>query len=111
PEVEDALAFRTAREEKIDIDYVRDGNEIALLLAGRKTAAAFKKPRPAIPPELAIQLVDHGSHAPLVRFPRSVHVEVAQACDGARSRWEDRTNMVVKDKFGLAVQVQRSLVL
>src|SRR5258706_12918831 len=95
----------------MDVDDVEDRNEIAALLARRKTAAAFKKARAAVSPELAIQLVDHRRHASFICFPRPINVEVAQARDGARNRRQNRPDVIVEDQFGAAVEIEWSLIL
>src|SRR5258708_27598020 len=75
-----------------------------------KPATALEKPRTAIPPELAIQLVDHRSHASFVGFPRAVRVEIAQAGDGTGNRGKNRADVIVENEFRLAIEIERRLV-
>src|SRR5574343_1410350 len=80
-EVEDAGFLRVIEEEQIHLGDVADEDKIAHLAAVLVTMRAFEQLDLALGLELVVGVKGYGGHAPLVRFARTIDVEVTEADD------------------------------
>ena len=78
-QIEDARFFRMVEKVQIDLGHIADIDEIALLFAIGVTVAALEKPYLTVSTELVVMMKSHRGHAPFVRFPRAIDVEVAES--------------------------------
>ena len=84
---------------------VADVDEVAL-----EAIAAFKQFRTFAIIQLSIQMESDAGHAAFMAFARPVDVEIAEA-DDLRVRFrQDLTDVFIKQKLGVAVNVERLLV-
>src|SRR5476651_1265726 len=98
-------------EEEIHAHHVLDGNEIAQLLARPEPGAPLEELHPARGEKLVEEVESDRSHAALVGFAGPVDVEVAEAREGRRLRRQPAANRLVEEELGVAVHVERRLVL
>ena len=90
-------------------DHVVDADEIAALLAGRVAAGAFEQPDLALAAVLVEEMPDDRGHAALVRFARTVDVEVAEARDLRACVGQHAPHVLVEQELRIAVDVERRL--
>ena len=103
-EVEDA-GNAVFPEPQVDVSHVADVDEVAL-----EAVAAFEQFRTFAIIQLGVEVESDARHAAFVAFARPVDVEVAEA-DNLRVRfWQDLTHVLIKQEFGVTVDVQRLLI-
>ena len=109
--VVNAAQFRMIPEEEVYFYNVFYINEVTCLFAVAVTVDAFKQFNLAFGFPLVLHLEYHGCHFAFVVFLRAVNVKVTQANKLAAGFAKITAGIVIKEKFGERVNVQRFLAL
>ena len=96
-------------EPEIYLDNILDIDKVTSLLAGAITIVFAKEAHLVLSLPLVIHLENHGSHFALVVFLRTINVEIAQAYYLALGSGQQATQIIIKEKLGEGIHVQRFL--
>src|SRR5262249_51856575 len=110
-DVEDTGFPGVIQEKKIDIHAVFHRDEVAPLLAVAVAPAAGKQSHMAGPAVLVEEVINHGSHPPLVLLALAIDVEIAQSGDLGAALLEAPPHQLVEEELRIPVDVERGLAL
>ena len=109
--VEDARDARVVEEEEVHAHDVLDRHEVAALLAGPVAGAPLEEPHAPVGDVLVEEVERDRRHAALVGLARAVDVEIAEARELQAHARELAAHDLVEEELGVAVHVERRLVL
>src|SRR5438270_13264340 len=104
------LAGKEPGKEHVDAGEIIDEDKVAALLAIGIATGALEHLDDAGLLELFGEVVQYAGHAALVLLARAIDIEITQTNDGALHLGHEAPYVIVEDKLGVAVNVQRTLV-